>query len=57
MRIAPSGNWNVVGTNLQNGNKIYPFYDGFKTKKEAESICDNLSKLDRRHSYIIERQK
>lgn len=43
MRIAPKGKWFIRATNLENGKKFSPFYDGFNTKKEAQEMCDKLN--------------
>ena len=57
MRIASKGNWNVCGINKESGKVIYPFYDGFNTKVEAEEMKDSLNRLDRRHTYSVIKNK
>jgi hypothetical protein len=44
MRIAPKGKWFIRATDTARGNKFFPFYDGFNTKKEAQEMCDKLNK-------------
>ena len=44
MRTAPKGKWFIRATDLENGKKFPPFYDGFKTKKEAQEMCERLNK-------------
>ena len=57
MRIASKGNWNVIGTNKESGKVIYPFYDGFSTKREAEGIRDMIEGLDSKHTYSVIKNK
>lgn len=44
MKIAPKGKWFIRATDTARGNKFFPFYDGFNTKKEAQEMCDKLNK-------------
>jgi hypothetical protein len=53
MRTASKGNWNISGTNKDTGKVIYPFYDGFNTKKEAIEICGKLQLADSKHTYTV----
>lgn len=43
MRTAPKGKWFIRATDLESGKKFSPFYDGFKTKKEAQEMCKKLN--------------
>ena len=53
MRVASNGRYNVIGMNKETEKVIYPFYDGFATKEEANKICKCLSDIDDKHSYIV----
>ena len=53
MRVASIGKYNVIGKNRETGKVIYPFYDGFKTKKEAINMADAMDKADDKHSYSV----
>lgn len=44
MRTAPKGKWFIRATNIETGKRFSPFYDGFKTRKEAQEMCDALNK-------------
>lgn len=43
MRIASQGKWFIKGFDKRTGKFFYPFYDGFNTKDEAETICNKLN--------------
>ena len=43
MRIAPNGKWFIRATDVTSGKRFAPFYDGFRTKKEAQEMCDKLN--------------
>ena len=43
MRYAPKGNWFIRATNIKSGKSFVPFYDGFKTKREAQEMCNKLN--------------
>lgn len=53
MRIAPKGKYFIQTTDTQRGNKFYPMYDGFKTKKEALEMCDKLNKATRNFTHEV----
>ena len=57
MRVASKGAYNVVGMNNETEKIIYPFYDGFSTKKEATDIMEALSRMDDKHTYIVIKNK
>ena len=57
MRVASTGNYNVVGTNRETNCVIYPFYDGFKTKREALDIANKLATVDNKHTYSVIKNK
>ena len=57
MRIVSKGNWNVCGTNNENGKVIYPFYDGFNTKVDASLMRHNLAQVDKKHIYRVIKNK
>ena len=57
MRVASKGAYNVVGMNNETEKIIYPFYDGFATKKEATNIMEALSRMDAKHTYIVIKNK
>ena len=44
MRTAARGKWFICATDLKRGNKFFPFYDGFDTKKEAQELCEKMNK-------------
>lgn len=53
MRVASNGRYNVIGMNKETDKVIYPFYDGFKTKEEANKIRECMSNMDDKHIYIV----
>lgn len=43
MRTAPKGKWFIRATDVESGKRFSPLYDGFKTKKEAQDMCEKLN--------------
>lgn len=43
MTYAPKGNWFIRATNRHTGKSFIPFYNGFKTKREALEMCEKLN--------------
>lgn len=60
MRTAPKGKYFIIATDTKTGRKIYPFYDGWQTKREAQAICEALDRYAHRkliHSIVTKDNK
>ena len=57
MRTASNGKYNVIGVDKVTGKIIYPFYDGFNTKKEAAEMADTMDSMDNKHFYVMVKNK
>lgn len=57
MRIASKGKYFIRGINKETKRAVYPFYDGFDTKKEATRIAEKLNTIDNKYVYTIVKYK
>ena len=56
MRVAPRGKWFIQAIDDRTGKKFFPFYDGFNTKNEAQSICEKLRDAQSGYTYEVIRK-